>query len=179
MKNNKVILETERLILRPFTLDDLDASYEMNLDPEVSRFTGDGGVISKDELKRRIEEDVMGDYKKYGYGRFAVELKENNKFIGFSGLKYLPEYDVVDLGYRFIKKYWGRGYATESCVASVKFGFETLKLEDIIGLVLSENIASIRVLTKLGFLFDKEVVEDGLLAHQYILKNKSPHGKMI
>lgn len=171
MKINKIRLETERLILRPFTLDDLDASYEMNVDPEVSKYTGDGGVLSKSELKRRIEEDVMGDYKKYGFGRFAVELKENNKFIGFSGLKYLPEYDVVDLGYRFIKEYWGRGYATESCQTSVKFGFETLKLEEIIGLVLPENIASVRVLIKLGFSFDKEVVEDGLIAHQYILKN--------
>ena len=68
----------------------------MNLDAEVSKYTGDGGVVSKEEIERRITENVLGDYKKYGYGRLAVELKEENKFIGFTGLKYLDDMDEVD-----------------------------------------------------------------------------------
>ena len=65
-------------------------------------------VVSKKEIEQRIIENVFGDYKKYGFGRLAVELKSENKFIGFTGLKYLKEMDEVDLGYRFMKAYWGK-----------------------------------------------------------------------
>ena len=160
-------IETERLIIRPFRMEDLEASYEMNLDAEVSKFTGDGGIVSKKEIERRIIEDVFGDYKKHGFGRLAVELKGENKFIGFTGLKYLPDMDEVDIGFRFMKKYWGKGIATESANACIKFGFENLELNKIIGLVLPENIASIRVLKKLGFEYEKEFIEDRLKVHLY------------
>ena len=172
MKTFNVKIETERLILRPFSLDDIDAAYQMNLDPEVNRYTHDGGVKTRDEIQRTIREDVLGDYEKYGFGRFAVILKDENKFIGFSGLKYLPEYDLVDIGFRFIKNYWGRGIATESGRASLKFGFDDLKLNKIIGLVLPENKASIRVLEKLDFQFEKEFFEDGVQIRQYFIRKK-------
>jgi RimJ/RimL family protein N-acetyltransferase len=162
-------IETERLIIRPFTLDDIEPSYEMNLDAEVSKFTGDGGVVSREEIERRIVEDVLGDYKKHGFGRLAVELKGENKFIGFTGLKYLDDIDEVDLGYRFMSKYWGMGYATETGKAMLDFGFNQLKLERIIAMLLPENKGSINVLKKLDFKFEKEIIEDGLLAHHYYL----------
>ena len=121
----------------------------MNLDAEVSQYKGDGGVVSKSEIERRIVENVFGDYEKYGFGRLAVELKEENKLIGFTGLKYLEDKDEVDLGYRFMKKYWGKGFATEAAKASVNFGFNKLGLNRMIAMVLSENAGSIRVLQKL------------------------------
>ena len=161
-------IETERLLLRPFRLEDVEHAYRMNLDPAISTYTGDGGVVSKTEIRRRIEEDVLGDYKKYGFGRLVVELKEENKFIGFSGLKYLPDLKEVDIGFRFFKEYWGKGIATESGKACVKYGFDELRLEKLIGLVLPENIASIRVLEKLGFSYEKEVLEEGLVAKKYV-----------
>lgn len=165
-------IETDRLILRPFILNDIDDAYIMNLDEEVSRHTGDGGVVSREEIERRIKEDVLGDYEKYGYGRLAVVWRETNAFIGFAGLKYLDDLDEVDLGYRFMKEYWGKGIGTEAARACVKFGFETLALKRLIAWVLSENVGSIRVLEKLGFLFEKEVQEDGLTAMQYALNAK-------
>lgn len=168
MKTFTTILETERLILRPHTLDDVEPSYQMNLDEEVSRYTGDRGVQSREEIHRRIKEDVLGDYAKYGFGRFAVMLKSENIFIGFSGLKYLPDLDEVDLGYRLVRDYWGKGYATESAQASLDFGFNQLGLERIIALALPENEASIHIMDKLGFEFDKMVEEDGLEAVQYV-----------
>ena len=171
MPDNNLKIETERLILRPFTLNDITPSYEMNLDEEVSRYTGDGGVVSKAEIERRIKEYVLGDYEKYGYGRFAVELKSTGDFIGFAGLKYLDNMDEVDLGYRFMSKYWGRGFATESAKASLKYGFETLGLKRIIAMVLPKNTASSHVLEKLGFVFEKEIIEDGQLAFQYKLES--------
>ena len=166
-------IETARLIIRPFKLNDIEAAYKMNLDAEVSKFTGDGGIVSKKEIERRIVEDVLGDYNKYGFGRFAVELKGENKFIGFTGLKYLPDLDEVDLGYRFMKKYWGKGLATESAKACIKFGFEDLELDKIIALVLPENIASIRVLEKSGFEYEKEIIEEMQKAKLYSVYKKS------
>lgn len=160
-------IETDRLLLRPFTLDDVEASYQVNKDPEVTRYTNDGGVKTKERIQYLIENNVLGDYRKYGFGRFAVVLKEENKFIGFSGLKYLPEFDLVDLGYRFHRDYWGKGFATESGKASLAFGFEELKLSKIIGMVLPENKASIHVLEKLGFSFEKEFFEEDILIWQY------------
>lgn len=148
---------------------DIAPSYEMNLDAEVSRYTGDGGVVSEKEIERRIKENVFGDYEKYGYGRLAVELKSEGRFIGFTGLKYLPDLDEVDLGYRFMRAYWGKGLATESAKASLNLGFKELGLKRIIALTLPENEASIHVLNKLGFTFEKTVLEDGLEANQYAL----------
>lgn len=171
MPHSPPIIETERLILRPFQMEDIAPSYEMNLDAEVSKYTGDGGVVSKDEMHRRITEDVMGDYAKYGYGRLAVEIKGGPSFIGFCGLKYLDDLKEVDLGYRLMKAYWGKGLATEASQACVRYGFDTLKLKRMIALVLSENVASVRVLEKLGFQYEKQVEEDGLVADQYELVN--------
>ena len=168
-----ITIETERLVLRPFTTADIDPSYEMNLDAEVSRYTGDGGVVSYEEIKRRITENVMGDYKKHGFGRFAVELKSTSQFIGFAGLKYLEDLDAVDLGYRFMKQHWGQGFATESGMASLDYGFNTLDLDKIIALVLPENLGSVRVLSKLGFAFEKTVLESGLTADQYLLSKQN------
>ena len=141
----------------------------MNLDAEITRYTGDGGVVSRSEIERRIKEDVLGDYEKYGYGRFAVELISENKFIGFCGLKYLADLKEVDLGYRLMTTYWGQGLATEAARACVSFGFEELKLSSMIAFVLPDNIGSVRVLEKLDFQFEKEVEEDGLIAKQYRL----------
>ena len=83
----------------------------------------------------------------------------------------MPEYDAVDIGYRFIKKYWGRGIATESGIPSLKFGFEELKLEKIIGHILPENEASTHVLKKLNFEYEKEFEEEGVLIWQYAIWN--------
>lgn len=164
-----LVFETERLLIRPFTLDDIEPSYIMNLDAEVSKYTADGGVVSREELERRITENVFGDYEKHGYGRLAVELKSEGKFIGFTGLKYLEDIDEVDLGYRFMKQYWGKGIATESAKAVIKFGFEELKLERIVASVLPDNVGSINVLEKLNFKYEKDVIEDNQEARLYSL----------
>lgn len=166
-------LSTKRLLLRPFTPEDIHPCYLMNLDPEVSQYTGDGGVVSKAEVQRRITVHVLGDYKKYGFGRLAVELKATRQFIGFAGLKYLEDLKEVDLGYRFIKAHWGNGYATEAAHAAVSFGFEKLELKKIIAMAFAQNTASVRVLEKLGFEYEKNIVEDGEQVGWYELKHEN------
>jgi RimJ/RimL family protein N-acetyltransferase len=151
-------------------MEDVDASYLMNQDPEVSEFTGDGGVVDKAEMERRIREDVLGDYRKYGYGRLAVEWKQTGEFIGFTGMKYIPELAKTDLGFRFKKAFWGRGIATESCMACISKAIEITGIDTIFAFVLPENKASIRVLEKAGFTYCREFFEDDETVMEYMMK---------
>lgn len=148
----KYILKTERLILREFELTDAKCMFELNADPEVIQYTGDPSFKSVDEAKAFLEN--YSDYKRNSYGRWAVILKETNEFIGWCGLKYQDE-GFVDLGFRFFKNQWRKGYASEAAKAVLRYGFETLKLDEIIGRVVSGNISSVRVLEKLNMQFQR------------------------
>jgi ribosomal-protein-alanine N-acetyltransferase len=142
-------LETPRLRLRLFTHDDLQIMFELNSDPEVIKYA-DSPVRDMEEVRQRLEQGPLFDYEKYGYGRFAVELKETGKVIGFCGIKYLPEIDLPEVGYRYLKEYWGRGIGTEAAKACVEFAREDLKIKKLVALIVPENIASIKVAEKLG-----------------------------
>jgi len=172
MDSPHLFLETERLLLRPFLTKDISPAYQMNLDPKVSQYTGDGGVLSRSELERRIKEDVMGDYLKHGYGRLAVIWKENQEFIGFAGLKYLEDMQEVDLGYRFRSNYWGKGIATEAGKACLELGFSKLRLEKIIAMILPANVRSERVLEKLGMQFLESRIEESEELKIYQIERK-------
>ena len=142
-------LETPRLRLRLFTHDDLQIMFKLNSDPEVIKYA-DTPARDMEEVRERLEQGPLFDYEKYGYGRFAVELKETGKVIGFCGIKYLPEIDLPEVGYRFLKEYWGRGIGTEAAKACVEFAREDLKIRKLIALIIPKNIASIKVAEKLG-----------------------------
>ena len=142
-------LETERLKLRLFTHDDLPIMYRLNTDPDVIRYA-DSPAKDMQEVKERLEQGPLLDYKKYGYGRFAVELKETGKVIGFCGIKYLPEIGLPEVGFRYLKEYWGMGIGTEAARACVEFARDDLKINKLIALIIPENTGSIRVAEKLG-----------------------------
>ncbi len=159
MVEPKIILETERTILREFTEADAEAAYRFNSHPEVIRYTGSPPMESVEQMLKFFKKNK--DYEKYGYGRWAVVWKENNEVIGFSGLKYLAHWDgLADLGYRFLPKYWGKGIATETSLAVVKYGFEVLKMDKIIGFAMHPNVASVRVLEKVGMTYVGDVYYD-------------------
>lgn len=146
------MLETERLILRLQTYDDIQNLITLNSDPDVIRYTGDGSLANVQEARALLEDRVFPQWQKYKMGRFSVTLKDGT-YLGWCGLKYHPETDEVDLGYRFMKKYWGKGYATESSRASLDYGFHTLGLERIIAKAMPDNKDSIKVMQKLGMTF--------------------------
>jgi RimJ/RimL family protein N-acetyltransferase len=100
----KIILETPRLFLREFTLEDAQFLIDLNSDPEVTRYTGDGPVKDLEAAKKILTDIIFPQYPNK-IGRWAVILKENNEFIGWCGLKYIKEDDEIDLGYRFFKKH--------------------------------------------------------------------------
>jgi len=151
----QVILETDRLILRPFTMEDAPGVLEFSSNPEAQKHTGDVMRTTIEEVENVITNVWFSDYTKYGYGRFAVVHKADNKIIGFNGIKYLSDIDETDLGYRFLPEYWGKGIATESSKAIVDYAFKNHKLDKLIGFVMLENPASSAVLKKLGFEFSK------------------------
>jgi RimJ/RimL family protein N-acetyltransferase len=147
-------IETDRLILRNFTLDDAAAFQHLNSDPAVLRYTYDPPIETIEDARRILQEAPLADYARYGYGRVACVLKETGELIGFSGLKYLADYGETDIGYRFVQRCWGQGLATESALPMMAYGRDVLGLERIVGIVDPDNLASARVLRKLGLVYE-------------------------
>ncbi len=163
------LIETQRLLFRPFSEIDAEGLFEMNNDPDVMRYTGDAPFGSLVAAKNFVAQ--YNPYETYGYGRWTVLLRETGEFLGWCGLKYLEDEKETDVGYRFLKKHWGKGYATEAASASLAFGFDKLKLPAIIGRVMPENVASVHVLQKLGFTFWKSDMCNKHPAHFYKMSN--------
>ena len=144
----KVILETDRLLLREYVEDDAESFFKLNNYPEVVRFVPDKPLLNVEQARQTLIDHPIADYRRYGFGRGACILKSTGEQIGFAGLKYLDELGEVDVAYRLLPAHWGQGLATEVALASVRYGFAALGLKRIIGLVMPKNIASVRVLEK-------------------------------
>lgn len=147
------MLETPRLFLRPHILEDANNLFILNSDPEVVRYTGDTSFSTILDARNLIKERMFSQMETYKMSRLAVIKKDDNTYLGWCGLKYFPETNEVDLGYRFMKKYWGMGFATESGRISLEYGFNTLNLPRIIAKAMPDNIGSIKVIQKLGMTF--------------------------
>ena len=167
-----MILKTQRTYLREFTIDVTEAMYNLNVDPEVIKYTGNSSFANVDEARDFLLN--YDHYKKYGYGRWAVISKENDAFLGWCGLKFHEEI-FVDIGFRYFKKYWNQGYASETAKATLKYGFHTLGLEEIIGRAMPQTAASIRVLEKLNMTFWKHDVCEDVEDTIYYRINKSDY----
>jgi [ribosomal protein S5]-alanine N-acetyltransferase len=165
-----VVFGTDRLLLRRFVEDDAPLLYELNLDPDVIRYTHDP-MTNVEHAKKVLKEVILPQYVLYGHGRWAVHLRSNLEFIGWCGLKYLSETNEVDLGYRFMKKFWGNGYATEAALACIEYGFTRLNLQRIVGRALPGNLASIKVLEKCAMKYLHEEVMHGYLHKTYQVTN--------
>jgi len=146
----KIIAETTRLVLREFVMEDAPDVLELHRDPEVIRYTGDRIEDTLEGNQKIISDVWLKEYAQYGHARWAVILKSEQKFVGWCGLKWEKDLKAVDLGYRFLKDYWGNGIATESAAASLRYGFENLGLDPILALAMKENPASTHVMKKIG-----------------------------
>lgn len=148
-------VETDRLCLRRFTPDDAGALHRaIYSDPEVMLFLP--GRVPRSLQRTADVIDFFADHwQHHHFGAWAVEHREEGALIGQAGLQYLPNSPQVEVFYAIGSAYWGQGFATEAAHAALRYGFEELKLERVIGLVALENAASERVLRKLGMGFDK------------------------
>lgn len=153
------LLLTERLFLRPFSSEDAKDIFELNSDLEVMKYTGDQPFGSITEARKFILS--YNHYEKWNRGRLSVFLKESHTFIGWCGLKFHVETGETDLGYRFRKEFWGKGYGTEAAGICIKDGFSRLHLQRIYAEAYSENIGSIRIMEKIGMNFHEETLLKG------------------
>jgi RimJ/RimL family protein N-acetyltransferase len=147
-------LDTQRLLMREFGPADLDRLAEMLSNPQVMRFMPGGRPVPRERAAVALN-NIAREWQERGYGRWAVIPKVEATLIGWCGLGYIPELDEIEVLYLFDQPYWGRGFATEAARASVRHGFETLRLERIIALAVPENIGSRRVMEKLGMTYER------------------------
>lgn len=155
------IIETERLILRLLTMDDLDALFALYRDPEVRRYFPEG-TLTYEETREELEWFIDVYYGKYGYGLWATIHKETGNFIGRCGLiPWTFEGRLeVEVAYLLAKEYWGQGLGTEVAQAIVDYAFKQLAMERLICMVYPENAASNHVARKIGMTLEKEMEDE-------------------
>jgi RimJ/RimL family protein N-acetyltransferase len=170
----KTTLETERLLFRELLPSDAEAMFELDSDPDVVKYLGVKPLTHVDQTRQLID-SIRQQYLENGIGRWAVILKETNAFIGWAGLKFIPEINdrknVYDLGYRFLKRHWGKGYGSESAKAFIDFGFNEMQLPRISAYIDVENVASQKILEKCGMKFTNTFMDEGDLCGWYEIEN--------
>ena len=145
-------IETARLLLRQFTLDDLDALAELFADPLVVQYLGSGEPASREETEAALR-SILAHWERYGFGRWAAVYKPTGLLIGYGGLRSF--HGEPELVYLLGQTYWRRGLATEMARACLKFGFEELSFGRIIAMAKTPNVRSHRVLEKAGMRFER------------------------
>jgi RimJ/RimL family protein N-acetyltransferase len=141
-----VVIETERLVLRPLTVADLDLFMAMHDAPEVIETMGS---FSPDASVERLERNER-EWREHGYGLVALIERETGQFVGRSGLKYWPQFDETEVGWVLHPGFWGRGFATEAARACLDWGFGNLAIPYITAMILPGNTRSLRVAARLG-----------------------------
>lgn len=147
-------IETDRLILRPLLLGDLDEMAAIRADPQVMRYIDRGAVHTREQVLKSLHRSEKL-WNERGLGRWGVRRKESETLMGWCGLFPLDETEEIEIGYGFAREFWGHGYATEAAAACLRHGFEFLELGRIVAVAYNENTASLRVLEKIGMRFEK------------------------
>lgn len=172
----KVNIETERFILREIRITDLEGMFLLDSDPEVNKYLGNKPVQTKEE-EIKIIEFIHKQYEEYGLGRLAIIEKSSDEFVGWTGIKYetevRSEFNYYDLGYRLRKEYWGKGIGTETAIASLRFGFLELKLDEIFGAADIANIGSNKILKKVGLNWIETFPFEGVEHNWYGIKREN------
>jgi len=173
----KLPIFTERLMLRKLTEEDVDNIFLLDSNPDVMKYVGVSPITEKEESAKMVD-NILNQYKNNGTGRLAVIENESNQFIGWCGIKLLTDEvngfkNVYELGYRFLPKFWGKGYATESAIASLDFGFNQLNADKIYAYADVGNESSNRILTKLGFENKGTFFDKGDICNWYELEKNN------
>src|SRR4051812_9389543 len=171
---------TARLVLRDWRESDLAPWAAMNADPAVREHLG--GLLTAEQAaaSARNFQDALD---RYGYGFWAVEVRDTGRFIGFTGLDRVDDespVDGVEVGWRLARAAWGHGYATEAARAALAYGFDTLDLPEILPITTATNTRSQAVMRRLGMTtdpaenFDEPDAPDGPLRHQVVYRLRRP-----
>ncbi|WP_164852331.1 GNAT family N-acetyltransferase [Rheinheimera riviphila] len=155
---DNLVLQSERLTLRRFTSEDVEVFFRINSEPDLVQYTTRAALTSLDEAATTLESTHFRADESVGLGRFACVEKSTGLVVGIAGLRPAPEHDSFAFGYRILPEYWGRGFATEAATTLLQYGYGMLQLDKIVATVFPKNLASQRVLEKLGLVFEKEVI---------------------
>ena len=150
-------ITTARLRFQPFTLDDIDTLHHLWTDPDVRRYLWDDQSISR-ETAEEVVRGSLASFQEHRFGFWTLRLLENEAPIsGFCGLRFFDDPPEIEILYGVAPAHWGKGLATEAARAVLRYGFEELQLAKIWGGADAPNIASVRVLEKLGMTYEKTV----------------------
>ena len=153
----KVILETKRLLLREFVSDDSEFILELVNTPDWIQFIGDRNIRTQGVAEEYIQENLQKSYTKNGFGLWLMELKDTEEPIGMCGLVKRKSLEHVDIGFALLPQFARQGYTFEAAKATLSYAKEKLKIPKIVAITDSKNEASIGLLHKLGFAFEKEL----------------------
>ncbi len=170
-----LILETDRLLLREFLSSDAEALFEMDKNPAVHQYLWNTPITNIEQVHEQINM-VRKQYADNNIGRFVIVLKATNEVIGWAGLKYNIEMvnnktHFYDIGYRLNEKFWGKGYASEASFAWLEYGFKTMNIKLMEAAAHANNVASNRILEKIGMKITKQYLENDVLWNWYELEN--------
>lgn len=155
MTDDAIVTETDRLILRRLCADDAAFILELVNDPDWLRFIGDKGVRNLDDARAYIENGPVAMYGKHGFGLWRVELKHGGTPIGMCGLIKRDTLDDVDLGFAYLPRFRGHGYAREAAAATLAHGAARIGLRRIVAITSLDNAASGRLLEAVGLTFER------------------------
>lgn len=173
------VIDTARLRLRECSLEDLPELSRIRANPEVMRYIGNGKPQTREQVKDVIL-DIQAHWRNHSFGRWAVEHREQAKIIGLCGLSYLEDTSEVELGYTLAEEQWGQGFATEVASACLRYGFEELELERVVAVAFPENLASRRVLEKIGMRYVRtDNFYEGLLVYYEVDRDSFQPGGAI
>jgi RimJ/RimL family protein N-acetyltransferase len=165
-------LETSRLRLRQFAESDLDDYASMCADPEVMRYVGERGPLSREDTWRQLAM-LVGHWALRGYGMWAVEELGSGAFVGRVGLHYPEGWPEPEIGWAIVRTYWGRGYAFEAATAALRTAFERLGWSRAISLIAPLNLRSIRLAERLGERFERNIVVRGQELSLYAIESRT------
>ena len=165
------ILETPRLILRPFGEKDVDLMSELMANPDFMRFSL--GVYNREQTKAFLEKILSWEHCGLP-SQFAVIYREGGALIGYCGFfhQLVDATNEIEIGYRLHPDYWNRGLATEAATAVRDHAFSDLNLSHVISLIHPDNVASRRVAEKIGMLFERQTVFKGFPTLVFALRRE-------
>lgn len=141
-----MLIETDRLVLRPLTTADLDEVVELHAMPEVKRTMG---AFDRSSARARLERNEL-EWHERGHGLVAILERASGRFLGRSGLKYWPQFDETEVGWVLRADAWGHGFATEAGQACLDWGFRDLNVPYLTAMIVADNYRSIAVARRLG-----------------------------
>lgn len=165
------MIESERIIFRKFTPDDLSKLIELRSDEEVIKHMGGKRLQNPEAIEKRFQA-YMDSYEKSVFGVCAMIWKETGEMFGWSGLMPLEDTGETEVGYGMIKEFWGKGIGYECAAAWLRYAFETAGLERVVAVATPENAASRRIMEKCGMIYEKNEMCHGTECVFYAVTNE-------